>query len=223
MAHFDESQKEFWEENTNLRPYDHPVVQAFANQRVDFIRGLLGGAGIRSALEVGCGDGFGTHYMRELVQPIYGSDISLAMLRGNPVGRQFLSQADIYNLPYPARTFDLVYCWEVLHHVREPLRAIREMMRVSRRFVLIFEPNSFNLPMALFGLLMPSDIGLLRFTPWYLGRLLKKAGVGHLRTFTVGCLTPNRTPEALARILIRLPYRWPVIGITNAALGEVEA
>jgi hypothetical protein len=54
MAHFDESQKEFWDENTNLRPYDHPVMQAFANQRVDFIRGLLGGAGIRSALEEVC-------------------------------------------------------------------------------------------------------------------------------------------------------------------------
>jgi hypothetical protein len=54
MTQFDKSQKEFWEENTNLRPYDHPVVQAFANQRVDFIRGLLGGAGIRSALEEVC-------------------------------------------------------------------------------------------------------------------------------------------------------------------------
>lgn len=222
MTHFDQLQKEFWAENTNLRPYNHPVVQAFARQRVDFLRGLLGGAGLRSALEVGCGDGFGTFYMRDLVQPVYGCDISLAMLRSNPVGRQFLAQADIYSLPYPARSFDLVYCWEVLHHVRDPLRAVREMARVSRRFVLLFEPNSFNPPMALFGLLAPSEIGLLRFTPWYLGRLLRRAGAVRLRAFTVGCLTPNRTPEALARFLLRLPYRWPLIGITNAALAEVE-
>ena len=43
MNEFDQSQKEFWSENTNLRAYDHPVVEAFARQRVNFVRGLLAG------------------------------------------------------------------------------------------------------------------------------------------------------------------------------------
>ena len=221
MSKFDRFQKEFWNENTNLRSYDHPVVSAFARQRVTFIRELLGGFRPDSCLEVGCGDGFGIYYMQEFTSPIYGCDISLAMLRNNPVGKQFLSQADIHRLPYLPRTFDLVYCWEVLHHIHDPLQAIREMIRVSRKHILIFEPNYFNLPMAIFGLLYPAEIGLLRFTPWYLGRLLKKAGITRLHTFTVGCLTPNRTPTWLARILIRAPYKLPLVGITNIALGTV--
>ena len=41
-------------------------------------------------------------------------------------------------------------------------------------------------------------------------------------TMTVGTFTPNRTPMWLYRILASLPYRMPVIGISNMALGRVK-
>jgi len=222
MTDFDELQKEFWDENTNLRAYDHPIVHAFAQQRIAFIRKLVGIVPLDSCLEVGCGDGFGIYYMQELTRQIYGCDISLTMLKKNPIEKRYLSQADIYSLPYAEKSFDLVYCWEVLHHVQEPLKAIREIIRVGRRYVLIFEPNSFNLPMAVFGLLVPSEIGLLRFTPWYLKTTLSRLGVEDVQTFTVGCFTPNRTPMWLFKLLARLPYRWPLVGISNMAFCRLD-
>lgn len=101
MTGFDQSQKEFWSENTNLRAYDHPVVEAFAHQRVVFIQGLL------------------------------------------------------------------------------------------------------------------------RFTPWYLISQFQRAGLKEFMTMTVGTFTPNRIPIWLYKILSRLLYRMPLIGISNMALASV--
>lgn len=221
MSNFDKLQEDFWNENTNLRSYDHPVVRTFASQRIAFIKELIGNSSIRSCLEVGCGDGFGMYYMQELTHQIFGCDLSLTMLKKNPIKKTHLSQANIYDLPYKDKSIDLVYCWEVLHHIREPIIAVREMKRVSRKIVLIFEPNSFNLPMAIFGLLGPSEIGLLRFSPWYLRRLLLQVGFSDIIACTVGCFTPNRTPMWLANLLVKLPFRWPLIGLYNVAIGKI--
>jgi SAM-dependent methyltransferase len=220
MSEFDQAQKEFWSGNTNLRAYNHPVVEAFARQRVNFIRGLLD-APIQSCLEVGCGDGFGMYYMQEFGQ-VFGCDISRPMLRRNPL-RQFVAEADIYHLPYADKRFDLVYCWEVMHHVKDMQDAIREMMRLSRRYILMYEPNAFNPLQVGFGLIAPSELGTLRFHPWYMRNHFRRAGLTNIRTFSVGAFTPNRTPLWLYRILAALPYRVPLFGISNFALAEVPS
>lgn len=220
MSEFDQAQKEFWSENTNLRAYDHPVVEAFARQRVDFIRKQLD-APIGSCLEVGCGDGFGMYYMQEFGE-VFGCDISRPMLRRNPL-RQFVAEADIYRLPYADKSFDLVYCWEVMHHVKDMQDAIREMMRLSRRYILMYEPNAFNPLQVGFGLIAPSELGTLRFHPWYMRNHFRRAGLTDIRTFSVGTFTPNRTPLWLYKILAALPYRVPLFGISNFALAQVPS
>ena len=220
MSEFDQAQKEFWSENTNLRAYNHPVVEAFARQRVDFICKQLD-APIGSCLEVGCGDGFGMYYMQEFGE-VFGCDISRPMLRRNPL-RQFVAEADIYRLPYADKSFDLVYCWEVMHHVKDMQDAIREMMRLSRRYILMYEPNAFNPLQVGFGLIAPSELGTLRFHPWYMRSHFRRAGLTNIRTFSVGTFTPNRTPVWLYKILAALPYRVPLFGISNFALAQVPS
>lgn len=220
MTEFDRSQKEFWSENTNIRTYDHPVVEAFARQRVGFIRGLLQ-ANIESCLEVGCGDGFGMYYMQSLGK-VFGCDISRPMLDHNPL-RQRVSEADIYHLPFANKSFDLVYCWEVMHHVKNIQDAIREMMRLSRHYILMYEPNAFNPLQVGFGLIAPSELGTLRFHPWYLRNHFRLAGLINIRTFSVGTFTPNRTPLWLYKTLAALPYLVPLFGISNLAIAEVPS
>jgi len=41
--------------------------------------------------------------------------------------------ADIHDLPFQDRSFDFIYCAHVLEHVKDPVTACREMMRVGRR------------------------------------------------------------------------------------------
>lgn len=52
-----------------------------------------------------------------------------------------LLYADLEKLPVPDGSYDLVLAHEVLHHCRSPHAALVEMLRVSRRHVVILEPN----------------------------------------------------------------------------------
>ena len=216
---FDQEQKAHWNVRTNLRSYTHPVVRAFAAQRIAYLRGLLAGWRPAHTLEVGCGDGFGMTNMPALADDIHGCDISWAMLQANPCERNRLARADACALPYQDASFDLVYCWELLHHVGEPQKAVNEMRRVSRKGVLLCEPNCLNLPMAAFGIVAREERGLLRFTPGYTKRLLINAGLRDVRVASVGCFPPNRTPPWMVGFFQKLPYRWPIVGMYNIAIG----
>jgi SAM-dependent methyltransferase len=217
---FDSAQKEHWATTVNARSYDHPVVQAFAAQRVAFIRRLLGGWRPGSALDVGCGDGFGMWHMRRVVSAVSGCDRSEAMLRANPTDPSFLKCADAYELPYANASFDLVYCWELLHHVADPLRVVREMARVSSGRVLLCEPNCLNPAMALFGLVNSHERGLLSFPVWRTARLLRQAGLVNASGAAVSWFTPNNTPLWLARVFARLPYHVPLLGLYAITIAE---
>lgn len=48
---------------------------------------------------------------------------------------------DAEQMDLPDECFDLVFAHAVLHHCRSPHRALCEMLRVSRRFVVFLEPN----------------------------------------------------------------------------------
>ncbi len=48
---------------------------------------------------------------------------------------------DAENIDLPDDSFDVVFASEVLHHCISPHRAVCEMLRVSRRYVLFMEPN----------------------------------------------------------------------------------
>jgi SAM-dependent methyltransferase len=218
---FDREQHDYWAVRTNIRPYDHPVVQIFAEQRVGFIRQLLSDWRPSAALEVGCGDGFGLDRMKALVASIHGCDNSAAMLAANPMPKDCLTKANAYDLPFADGSFELVYCWELLHHVGDPPAAVNEMKRVASRCVLLCEPNSWNPAMAAYGLLKTEERGLLRFTPRYTRSLLVNAGLRDVRAATVGCFTPNLTPQWMANLSRFLPFRWPLVGMYNVVIGYI--
>ncbi len=219
ISEFDLRQQEFWKNTTNPRPYDHPVVRLFAQQRVRFIQRVLAPMQPRIALDVGCGDGVSMHYMRPVVKVVHGCDKSGAMIEANPARADHLTQCDAYCLPWADSSVDLVYCWELLHHLGDAGRAVKEMARVAAKCVLVCEPNSLNPAMFLFGCMQAEERGLLRFTPAYTRKLLESEGLQHVKCYTVGYFTPNRTPRWLAPFLVLLPYRVPLLGMYTIAMG----
>jgi SAM-dependent methyltransferase len=48
---------------------------------------------------------------------------------------------DAEQIDLPSESFDLVFASEVLHHCVSPHKALCEMLRVARRFVIFMEPN----------------------------------------------------------------------------------
>ncbi len=143
------------------------------------------------------------------------------MLAVNPLPKKRLRVIDAENLPLKDNSYDLVYTWEVLHHVPNPQSAVNEMARVSKKYVVIFEPNRNNLFQLLFGLLTKQERGTLRSSKRYLKKLCKKAGLKIIACDYVGKIPPNKTPAFLMPLMKRLPFKSTVIsGISIAIVAE---
>ena len=96
-------------------------------------------------LDVGCGDGEDAELMLKYFKKIEGIDIA-----ENPVWNEhrkenlILKKADAENLGYPDNSFDTVIEKDVLHHVSDPEKALKEMTRVARKRVILIEANRYN-------------------------------------------------------------------------------
>lgn len=212
-------QQAFWETGGIYRPSDHPVVEMFARQRVAFLerRGLL--ADVASLLDVGAGSGFSTAYYPGRIH-VVACDYAAAMLAGNPARDRVRCSATA--LPFPDATFDVVTCWELLHHLDDPVAALREMWRIATRRLVVFEPNRINPGHIVLGLTRSEERRSLLFSPGHLRRLVRAATGRTARPERCGLLFPNVTPLPLARLLARLPYRVPLIAISQLLVLEKD-
>jgi SAM-dependent methyltransferase len=99
-------------------------------------------AGLK-ALDVGCGAGLVMEILGELLD-VKGVDIDPGMVDEARKRGFDVSQADALNLPYEDSSFDIVYCSFLLLWVRDPVKAVSEMKRVSRRWVLALAEPDFG-------------------------------------------------------------------------------
>jgi 2-polyprenyl-3-methyl-5-hydroxy-6-metoxy-1,4-benzoquinol methylase len=101
---------------------------------------------VSSALEVGCGEGVSTEKIRAMLPPgalLHASDINrvrLAAARERNPGIPIIEES-IYSLSRADRSYDLVFCLEVLEHLDDPDAALAEICRVSRRWVVTSVPR----------------------------------------------------------------------------------
>jgi len=96
--------------------------------------------GVQKVLDVGCGDGMVSRALVEAGLDVTGVDLSRSALRYFP-GKSVLAPVD--RLPFGNSVFDLVICAEVLEHLSEMTydRTLKELQRVSSRYILISTPN----------------------------------------------------------------------------------
>lgn len=115
----------------------HAYEGSFATATRQFIPALLDAAYIgagRSVLDVACGPGFVAAGAAERGATVRGLDFSAAMLgvaRARHPGLMF-DQGDAEALPYPNETFDAVVSNFGIHHVPQPILALRQAHRVLR-------------------------------------------------------------------------------------------
>jgi ubiquinone/menaquinone biosynthesis C-methylase UbiE len=90
-------------------------------------------------LDLGCGQGNTTRCLADVLEPAlcigleYDANlVEYAKTRpGNPPSVRF-QQGDATQLPFADASFDIVFCRYLLIHMADPIRVIREMMRVVR-------------------------------------------------------------------------------------------
>jgi SAM-dependent methyltransferase len=124
--------REWFSQIARTRQALEPYISDFA--RFEEARG-------KSVLEIGVGAGSDFIRWCEYADHATGVDLTAAgialtserlALEGVPECRYALLTADAERLPFPERSFDIVYSWGVLHHTPDTERAYREMFRVLR-------------------------------------------------------------------------------------------
>lgn len=134
--------------SSNLRKHTstNPLQRALLDRFHETAQHLLGrvAPAPRRILDAGCGEGFAMRAVLGTTDAeVVGLDGSPGALRVagvlNPA-RPFAA-GDLYDLPFPNHSFDLVVCMEVLEHLHEPGRGLRELCRVSSGWLLLSVPH----------------------------------------------------------------------------------
>lgn len=150
--------KKYFETHKYRDPDDY-VVRAFVEPKLRFIEqcGCFGQKDL-SILDVGAGNGtFGVH-LRSRAGVVVCADYSMQLLRDNPARMKV--RGDAYRLPFPDGQFTMAFEANLLHHLDDPDRAIKEMARCARDYIVLIEPNRYNPLMFLFSLAVRSERGV---------------------------------------------------------------
>ncbi len=129
--------------NKSKHQSGNPLMRWSIQQFHRTVRDLL--PDVTNVLEVGCGEGFSTQAVlsghRELTG--FGGDIdreAVAEARIHFPSAHY-SVFDATRLPFPDNSVDAIFSLEVLEHLPDPVAAVREFQRVSRRYMLLSVPN----------------------------------------------------------------------------------
>ena len=114
---------------------------------------------IGSALDFGSGDGFFCSRLRTLGAADTITPVDVVERKQSHV-RPVLYDGG--RLPFGAASFDLAYAVDVLHHCPDPLFALDEMARCTRRWLLLKDHNC-NGPVGDVALTVLDELGNRRF------------------------------------------------------------
>jgi ubiquinone/menaquinone biosynthesis C-methylase UbiE len=162
-----------WRKRTPLNPYwlDWRKLRDSVESLAPFAKGTL--------LDVGVSEGPYIEIFRPVVERYIGMDYPPALLDKQPALWDILEQVgysvDVFGdgtcLPFRTGSFDTVLCTEVLEHLPEPERCVREMARVVKPGGRLLVTVPFTQPLHE----LPSDF--YRFTPGALEHLFERCGL----------------------------------------------
>ena len=92
-----------------------------------------------SVLDMGCGPGTITVGLARRARTVVGVDISTEIVESarrladeEGLGNASFEAGSVYDLPFDDQSFDVVYAHQVMQHLSDPVRALREARRVLR-------------------------------------------------------------------------------------------
>ncbi len=123
----------------------NPIAKFFLNNFYTVLLSELKILKPISVLDVGCGEGFTLNKLQQakIGKKLEGIEyIDDAITLGNKLHPTLvIKKGDIYKLPYKANSFDVVVCTEVLEHLDDPGKALMELKRVTKKYVVLSVPN----------------------------------------------------------------------------------
>ena len=161
----------------------------------------------KTVLDIGCGDGVYTIELFDKipVKRMLGVDyaaqaveIAKAKSGARPIEYEVQSA---YSLPYAAKSFDVAILRGVLHHLDDPIPALKEALRVAA-IVWVIEPNGYNPGLKFLEKFSRYHIEHHEksYSPAYLDREIKKMGGKVFRRKWAG-FVPMFCPDWMAKTM----------------------
>jgi len=116
--------------------YQSPRGRWIGDNEYRLLQRLLGAETGESLIDVGCGTGYFTRRFAQRDLRVTGLDLDAGMVdfaRSHAAGTENYVLGDARRLPFPDRAFDLCVSITSLCFIPEQLRALKEMLRVTRR------------------------------------------------------------------------------------------
>ena len=160
----------------------NPIHQWLMRGFLGSVRELLGSIEYGSVLEVGCGPGdLATRILPPQVDYL-GIDIDETEIEIARKQHPHLSfqAGSAYELPVESNAYDLVVACEVLEHLEDPAKALAEIDRVSKRWVLASVP--WEPPWRMLNMLRGKYWSSFGNTPGHVQHFSRKSFLGLLST-----------------------------------------
>lgn len=146
----------------------------------------------QKVLNVCCGSGMEAGYFAQLGAGVVALDLSSVALQGaKKRARRFgfslrIIAGDAESLPFKSENFDFVFVHDGLHHLPQPEKAIKEMVRVARKGIFFTEPADAFVTRIAVKLGIASDFEeaenfVYRFSTTKLKVLFSRLGLNHMR------------------------------------------
>ena len=123
----------------------NPFVKLATKNFFECINRSMSDMDFESVFEAGCGNGYVTEFMKRQhpnaaisAMDINEEKLSFAKARVKNVK---FSTGTIYDIPHKDNSFDLVVSTQVLEHLDNPLDALKELARISKRYIIFSVPN----------------------------------------------------------------------------------
>src|SRR5258708_16302348 len=127
--------------HTHKNPLQQLLINNFFKTLIKTIQPLH----LESILDVGCGEGFTLNKLKAagIGKKLEGIEYLDEAIK---LGKKYhpdivIKKGTIYDLPYKDNSFDLLLCTEVLEHLEYPKKALKELVRVTKRYCLLSVPN----------------------------------------------------------------------------------
>ncbi|MGH7203059.1 MAG: class I SAM-dependent methyltransferase [Candidatus Levyibacteriota bacterium] len=135
------------ETTTNLAKHNtqNPLSKFFLDNFKNLLLVQVKSLRPESILDVGAGEGFTLEMFRKnnigkKLEGIEYMDEALAFAKQlHP--HVTIKKGDIYKLPYNDNAFDIIICTEVMEHLDDPAKALEELKRVAKKYVILSVPN----------------------------------------------------------------------------------
>ena len=193
--------------NGYLYSTNAPLSSQIANKRLSDVTLENVDLQDKTVLDIGCGDGVYTIELFDKipVKSMLGVDyaaqaVEIAKTRSGVRPIKYDVQS-AYSLPYTTKSFDVAILRGVLHHLDDPVAALKEALRVAT-LIWVIEPNGYNPGLKFLEKFSRYHIEHQEksYPPAYLDKEVKKLGGQVLHRKWAG-FVPMFCPDWMARMM----------------------